>query len=272
MIISEQSHPHCAMWPQELQRGEQATTFKWRQQKHGDFGCLDTNFYFFFFRWKEKSWEQHDKQQRVKLFPCRARKNGMQYLSSAICSALSCLPSVCSFLFLIPPSWINVEGLVVTQQRPGSALAKCHPARGTWAQHSLHGKQGRTRRGGWGEERSGSAQFPSPHPPVHSQTPPAALGEGRLVGCCFARWLCCLGGRLGNLRILLLSEGLEVGFRGEVPLQQLLWLEVALSSAGFHGGVMWGKGVHSQDLQLLLPSLFWTLSAAQRGWDSWVQY
>lgn len=66
------------------------------------------------------------------------------------------------FFFLIPPSWINAEGLVVTQHRADSALAKCHNCLWDLGRHgaaSTENRQGHSVEDG---ERSGSAQTPLP--------------------------------------------------------------------------------------------------------------
>lgn len=116
----------------------------------------------------------------------------------------------------------------MTQPRPDSALAKCHPACGTWA---WHGKRGRTEEDG---ERSGSA-----HPPVH---PPAAsrllLLQGSAEGSLEGRWML-----LGMVAVLFVWQPQKPGgfvpqsgsgswIQSRVSLQWLIWFKVAFSSAG----------------------------------------
>lgn len=181
----------------------------------------------------------------------------MQYLSSAICYALSCLSSF--FFFFNPPSWINVVGLVLTRHRSDSALAKWHAACGTWAQEAdcflLWRKARREGRGVEDGEQSGSVQ--TTVSPSSSLLPDSfcsrAVGEGRVWGSCLGRkgrWdaaldasrAVCVGGSetRGPCSSVWICWRVQVGYKGEISLQQLIWLKVALSSVQSLRWFPWG--------------------------------
>lgn len=146
------------MSPKELQRGWKATKFKRRQQKHGNLGCLDTNFCIFLDK-KKKARSSMINSREWSCFLAEQERMGCSICPQPSAMPCPAFPLLFIYFFFNPPSWINVVGLVLTRHRSDSALAKWHAACGTWAQEAdcfllwRKNSQGRTRGGGWGAER-----------------------------------------------------------------------------------------------------------------------